>query len=73
MVTSGSHASGETGLNICTIGFNAEFNLALKPIHMPSGMAINAATKKPLVTVIKLVNIWSTKVSLPVYALILTT
>ena len=73
MVTNGNQANGETGLNICTIGLKAEFNFLLSPIQIPIGIAIAAATKKPLVTVTKLVNIWSKKVSLPVYALIFTT
>ena len=57
IVTRGNQAKGETGLNTCTMGLNAEFNRLLNPIHIPKGMAIIAATINPAVTVNRLVNI----------------
>ena len=57
MVTSGNQASGDTGLNNCTSGFTAACTVLLRPMTMPSGMAIIDASRKPLMTVIRLVPI----------------
>jgi hypothetical protein len=67
MVTSGSHASGDTGLKICINKLSAELIVGLSPHRMPSGTAISVASKKPVNTVFRLVRIWSMYVGLPVY------
>ena len=56
IVTSGSHASGDTGLNSCTSGFNAAWRVPLRPIRMPTGMASSDASTKPDITVTRLRN-----------------
>jgi hypothetical protein len=58
MVTMGSHASGETGLKICTSGLMAAFAVADSPARMPSGMATTAATRKPKNIVWIEVQLW---------------
>src|SRR5690606_36644265 len=67
MVTMGSHAKGDTGLNTCIKGFSACITFLLRPQRMPIGKAILVAMRKPINTVIRLVYIWSTYVGLPVY------
>ena len=51
MVTSGSQASGETGLKIWISGFTALYTVLLNPQTMPSGTAISEAMAKPVITV----------------------
>ena len=60
MVTIGSQASGETGLNICIKGFMAALNKGDRSHRMPIGTANAVAIKKPMNTVFRLVMIWST-------------
>src|SRR5690606_950808 len=57
IVTSGSHASGETGLKICTSGFSIALTVAERPAVTPSGTAIRPASTKPAKTVLRLVRI----------------
>src|SRR5688500_6381080 len=57
MVTSGSHASGDTGLKIWINRFSAELIVVLSPHRMPSGTAISVASKNPVNTVLRLVPI----------------
>ena len=59
MVTSGSQASGDTGLNICTSGLIAVFTVADRPHSTPSGTARRVANMNPVNTVTRLVTIWS--------------
>ena len=59
MVTIGSQASGETGLNIWISGFIAEFTVGLRPQKIPIGTATIVATRKPKNTVLSDVPIWS--------------
>ena len=65
MVTSGSQASGETGLNTWISGLMAAFTWRFSPMMMPSGTAITVARRKPASTVPRLVTIWSKKVGAP--------
>src|SRR6186713_2627353 len=60
MVTIGSHASGETGLNTWISGLNIALKVLLAPQRMPSGTAISVASRNPANTVLRLVKIWST-------------
>src|SRR5690554_1308757 len=57
-VTSGSQASGDTGLNTWISGLTALYRAPLRPMAMPRGIATTAATTKPLITVLRLVAIW---------------
>ena len=72
MVTIGSHASGETGLNTWINGLSAALIIGERPHRMPIGTATRVARTKPVNTVTRLVMIWSTYVGLPVYLRILT-
>src|SRR5690242_5866107 len=65
IVTIGSQASGETGLNSCTNGLIAPLIVRLRPDAMPSGSATMAARTKPRPTVLSEVRIWSMKVGRP--------
>ena len=57
IVTKGSQANGETGLKIWIIGLTASFSVLLNPTAILRGMARQAATRKPLITVTRLVKI----------------
>src|SRR6476660_5969274 len=59
IVTIGSHASGETGLNTWISGLNMALNVLLAPHRIPSGTATSVASTKPANTVLRLVRIWS--------------
>ena len=52
MVTIGSHANGETGLNICINGLIALCTDLDSPLAMPKGIAIMVARIKPKATVV---------------------
>jgi hypothetical protein len=51
MVTSGSQASGDTGLKIWTKGLIAAFTVGDRPARMPNGMASAVPIRKPVKTV----------------------
>ncbi len=57
MVTIGSHARGETGLNTWISGLNMALNVLLAPQRIPRGTAIRVANRKPANTVFRLVKI----------------
>src|SRR4051812_42518884 len=59
IVTMGSQASGDTGLNTWMSGLNIALNVGLMPHRMPSGMATRLASRNPANTVFRLVKIWS--------------
>ena len=59
MVTIGSQASGETGLKIWMSGFRPAFTAGDRPQRMPSGTATSVASRKPNITVLIEVEIWS--------------
>src|SRR5688572_24229773 len=57
IVTSGNHASGDTGLKIWISRLSAELMVGLRPHRMPNGTAIRVASRKPVNTVFRLVPI----------------
>ncbi len=57
MVTIGSQASGDTGLNSWTRGFTAALTVFERPASTPTGTAINVASTNPANTVRRLVKI----------------
>src|SRR5688500_1939481 len=59
IVTIGSHASGDSGLNSCISGLNIALSVLLAPHSMPSGTAMIVASRNPANTVFRLVKIWS--------------
>ena len=59
IVTMGSHASGDTGLNSWISGLNIALKVLLAPHRMPMGTASNVASRNPANTVLRLVKIWS--------------
>ncbi len=72
IVTSGSQARGETGLNIWIRGFKALITVLLNPQITPIGSATSEAMTNPINTVFRLVIIWSMYVGLPVYLIVVT-
>ena len=59
IVTRGSQARGETGLNIWISGLKAALTNSDMPHRIPSGTATSVAIRKPIATVCRLVTIWS--------------